>query len=48
MLLEQRDPLIAVGQALVFHKLPEEDIAPNRAKTKSDRIENEPEDDVFS
>jgi hypothetical protein len=31
----------------VFHELPEEDIAPDRAQPKGDRIQNKPEDEVF-
>jgi hypothetical protein len=48
VLLEKRDPLVAVGQTLVFYELPEEDVAPDRAQPEGDRIQDEPEDDVFS
>ena len=47
MLFDERQHFIPMGQALVVHKLFEKDITPNRAQPKGDRIENEPEDDVF-
>jgi hypothetical protein len=31
----------------VLDELPEEDIAPDRAQPKGDRIQNQPEDDIF-
>ena len=48
VLLEKRNPFIAVWEALVFHQLPEEYIAPNGAKPKCNWVKDEPEDNVLS
>ena len=45
--LEQRQPFVTVGQALVFDELSKQDIAPDGAQPEGDRIKNQPEDDVF-
>jgi hypothetical protein len=47
VLLEEWQPFIAVGEALMFDKLAEEDIAADGTQSKGDRIENQPEDDFF-
>jgi hypothetical protein len=41
-------PLIPIGESFVFDKLAKEDIAPDGAQSESDRIKNQPIDDVFS
>jgi len=48
VLFEERQPLIPVWQAFVFHKLAEENIAPDGAQSKGDWIKYQPEDDIFS
>ena len=47
VLFEKWHPLVSMGKSLVFDKLSEEDIAPDRAQSESDGIKNQPEYDVF-
>ena len=47
VLFEKWHPLVSMGKSLVFDKLSEEDIAPDRAQSESDRIKNQPEYDFF-
>jgi hypothetical protein len=47
VLFEQRQPLVSMGEALVFDELAKEDIAPDGTQAEGDRIKNQPEDDVF-
>lgn len=47
VLSDQRQDFIPVGQTLVFHKLLEEDIAPDGTQPKGDWIEDQPEEDIF-
>jgi len=44
---DERQQFIPVGQPLVFDELLEQDIAPDRTQPKGDRVEDQPEDDVF-
>ena len=47
MLFDERQPLIALGQALVFNKLSKEDVASDGAQSEGDRVKNQPEYDFF-
>ena len=47
VLFEKRNPLIPVGETFVFDKFAKEDIAPDGAQSEGDRIEDQPEDDIF-
>ena len=47
MLLEERQPFIAMRQAFVLGKLSEENIAPDGTQSEGDRIKKQPEDDLF-
>jgi hypothetical protein len=47
VLFEQRQPLVSMGEALVFDELAKEDIAPDGTQAEGDRIKNQPEDEIF-
>ena len=47
VLLENWYPFTLVGKSFVFDKFTKKDIPPNGAQTEGDRIENQPEDNVF-
>jgi len=47
VLFEKRNPFVLVGKSLMFDEFAKEDIAPDGAQSESNRIKNQPEDDVF-
>ena len=47
MLLDERQPFVSVGQALVLDEFAKENVAPDRPQPEGDRVEDQPEDDVF-
>jgi hypothetical protein len=47
VLLDERQPFVPVGQALMFYEFPEEDIPANRTQPEGDRIEDQPKNDVL-
>lgn len=47
VLFEKWQPLIPMREPFVFNKFTKEDVAPNGAQSESDRIKNQPEDNVF-
>lgn len=47
MLFKEWQPLIPVGESFVLDEFAKEDVAPDGAQSESDRIKNQPEDDVF-
>jgi len=44
---KDRYPLITVGKPLMFYPFAKEDVSPDRAQSKGDRVKDQPEDDVF-